>query len=71
MSSVDESRPTPFDGAPLTTDEIKQLRKVLRDEDRAAWARKQLRILTPIVVAVVVGAWQLWQWISNHLSVKP
>ncbi len=68
----DESGPAPLDGhAPFTTQEVARLRRLLVDDDRATWARKQLRIIVPLVVSVVVGAYQLWAWVERHLQIKP
>lgn len=71
--SSDDTDPMPLDGsAPLTAAEVKQLRRLLRDDDRATWARKQLRHLVwPLVVAVVVAIWQAGQWVISHVQVRP
>lgn len=63
----------PLDGqTPLTEAEVKQLRRLLRDDDRATWARRQLRHLVwPLVVAVVVALWQAGQWVVGHVKVHP
>lgn len=62
----------PLDGDPeLTTEERLALRKLLRDEERASWAWRQLRVLAPVAVAVVVGMWQFWDWLAKHVKVTP
>lgn len=69
----DDSDSMPLDGdAPLTPDERKHLRRLLRDDDRATWARRQLRHLVwPAVTACVFAVWQAGQWVVNHVRVAP
>ena len=71
MHDVDTD-PMDIDGAaPLTPPEIAHLRRVLRNDDRTSWAMRKLRVFTPVLVAFVVGAWQLWDWAAKHLRVTP
>ncbi|MGV0999707.1 MAG: hypothetical protein ACOYBQ_10305 [Fluviibacter sp.] len=63
-----QSSPVPLDGRPLEEIEILALRQVLRDEDRTRWARKQLRVIAPAVVAIVTGVWSLWDWFLRHIK---
>ena len=46
-------------------------RKLLRDDERASWAWRQLRVIAPLVVGVAVGLWQLWDWFVKHVKVTP
>jgi hypothetical protein len=57
-------------GAPLTPEECEHLRRILRDDDRASWARKKLMVLAPILVGVVTVVVQLYDWARAHVSVK-
>lgn len=56
---------------PLTRTEIEHLRRVMREDDRTTWAMRKLRVITPVIVALVVGAWQLWDWAVKHLRITP
>lgn len=56
---------------PLSPKEVLHVRRLLRDDDRASWALKRLRVLIPVVVAVVAGAWQVWDWAARHIKVTP
>lgn len=51
---------------PFTDFERKRLRKLLQDDDRATWLRRQVRILTPWVVAIVGGCYGAWNFIATH-----
>ncbi len=53
---------------PFTDNELKRLRQLLQDDDRATWLRKQIRVFTPWVVTVVAGIWALAEWLSKHLK---
>lgn len=69
---IDDSSPAKFDDYnPFTPDEVRRLRKLLTDDDRATWARKQLRIIVPLLVTILVGAYNLWAWIERHLKITP
>lgn len=69
---IDDSSPAKFDDHnPFTPDEVRRLRKLLTDDDRATWARKQLRIIVPLLVTILVGAYNLWAWIERHLKITP
>jgi hypothetical protein len=57
-------------GAPLSAEEREHIRRILRDDDRATWARKKLMVLAPIAVGVVTMAFQLWDWARSHVSLK-
>jgi hypothetical protein len=61
----------PLVDSPLTAAERKALRRLLRDEERASWAWKRLRIVTPIVVGVMVAMWQAWDWVAKHVRFSP
>lgn len=68
------SRPPPntdvadLDGmTPLSEGELRRLRKLLLDDDRATWLRKQIRILLPVVVTAVAAIWGVWEWASKHI----
>lgn len=51
---------------PLTDDELRRLRRLLLDDDRASWLRKQVRVFTPWLVAAVSGVYAGWSFISGH-----
>lgn len=69
---VGDTEPMDLDSTvPLTKQEVEHIRRVLRDDDRATWARKKLAVILPIVVAVVTGLWQLYEWAARHLKVTP
>jgi hypothetical protein len=67
-----ETEPMDIDGdVPLTVEERRHIRRLLRDDDRTTWAMKKLRVLMPIVVGAVVAAWQIWDWAARHIKVTP
>ncbi len=67
--SDDHSGPMPLDSEhPFSKEEIQRLRKLLRDDDRATWARKQMRVVLPWFVSIVVGAAALIDWVSKHIK---
>ena len=57
-------------GAPLTPDEREHIRGLLRDDDRATWARKKIMVLVPIIVGGVTLLYQLVDWARLHVSLK-
>lgn len=62
----------PLDGrTPLSEAEIKHLRRLLRDDDRATWAMRQLRWILPAAVAIVVAVWQAIEWVVRHVKPSP
>lgn len=65
----DDTNPMDIDAdAPLSKEERAHIRRVLRDDDRATWARKQLRVLLPIAVTLAVGLWQFGEWVTRHFK---
>lgn len=68
---TEESDAMPLGDSDLTASERKALRGLLRDQERASWAWKRLRVLVPAVVAVVVALWHAWDWAVKHLKVTP
>lgn len=68
----DDTDGIPLDGdTELTPEERKVLRRIIRDDERASWAWKRLKVITPAVVAVAVGVWQAIDWIAKHVKVTP
>ena len=68
----DDTDSLPLDGdKELTSDERLMLRKMMRDEERASWARRRLKILIPAFVAVVAAVWQAADWAIRHIQVRP
>lgn len=66
-----DSDSMPLDGAPdLNEQERLALRRLIRDEERAAWARRKLKVVMPAIVAFVIGTWQLIDWAKTHISWK-
>jgi hypothetical protein len=51
---------------PFTDEERRRLRKLLVDDDRATWARKQIRIFTPWLIALAGGVYAFADWIQKH-----
>lgn len=56
----------PHPQAPLTDDETRRLRKLLQDDDRATWLRKQVRVFVPWIFGVVSGLYVAWNFIAGH-----
>ena len=52
----------------LTEQEIRHLREIMQSDDRATWARKQIKVFGPWMVGVVVGIWQFWNWAYAHFK---
>lgn len=62
----------PLDGeADLTIAERRALRRMLRDDERASWAWRKLRVWVPIVGSALYGAFQAWDWLVKHVKVTP
>jgi hypothetical protein len=53
----------------LTPEEVEKVRGLIEEGERAAWAFKKLKVLVPIVVAVVVAVWQAGEWVVRHVRV--
>lgn len=53
-------------GEVFTELERRRLRKLLQDDDRATWLRRQVRVLTPWLFAVVGGLYGAWNYIAAH-----
>jgi hypothetical protein len=71
MSRIPDSGAMGLDGdEPLSADERMQLRRMLREDDRMNWARRKLRYVAPMVVALIVAVWQLIEWVRLHISFK-
>lgn len=67
----EDSDTIPLPDSDLTAVERKALRRLLRDEERATWAWKRLRIVTPMVVGAMVALWQAWDWLARHVRFTP
>lgn len=66
-----DSGSMPLDGQPdLSEAERLALRRIIRDEERASWARSKLRVFVPGAVAIVVAVWQAVEWIRNHVTIR-
>ena len=69
---ADDSDTMPLEGDPeLTAAERLALRRLIREVERAVWARRQLRLWAPILVGVVSGMAAAWAWLANHVKVTP
>ena len=67
-----ETDSMPLDGeSPLTQAEVLRLRVLLREDDRATWLRKQIRVFTPWLVATVAAAYSFGSWIVSHWKAAP
>lgn len=56
---------------PFTEFERQRIRKLLQDDDRATWLRRQVRVLTPWVVALIGGGYSLWSFLAQHWKGTP
>jgi hypothetical protein len=65
---VTHSSDDDLDAGPLSEIEVMRLRKLLRADDRATWARKQIMTFTPWVVGLVSGLWAAWEFITKHFK---
>lgn len=71
MAQIEDTDSLPLNGdTDLTAAERLMLRKMMRDEERASWARRKLRIVVPAGVAMVVGLWHLVEWARANISWK-
>lgn len=63
-----ESDPIPLDGdADLTASERLALRKLIREQERLTWARKQLRWIAVSIASAVAAGWALISWVRDHV----
>ena len=65
-----DSRFGPDSTPPLTIEEVRKLREVLRDAEHMTWLRKQVFLVVPIAFAVVSGLAAVVNWLVNNLSWK-
>lgn len=63
--NLDEWR-NPQPQSPLTNEELKRLRKVLQDDDRATWLRKKVRVFTPWAITVAGAIAAVGSWMHSH-----
>jgi hypothetical protein len=62
----------PLDGEPeLTEAERKMFRRMLRDDERASWAWRKVRVWVPIVGSSIFALFQAWDWLAKHVTLKP
>lgn len=72
MIAVSETDPIPIDGEPeLTSTERKRLRKIIIDDDRMTWARRQSRWILVTLASVAAGGWAAYEWLRAHIVFKP
>lgn len=64
----DDSDSMPLGGEDLSPDERRALRRMIRDEERAQWAWKKLRLWVPIVGSSLYGLLQLWDHLRKVKS---
>ena len=57
-----------IDAGPLSEVEVMRLRKLLRADDRATWARKQVLTFVPWAVAAVSAAWAGVDFVVKHFK---
>lgn len=50
--------------------ELVKWREMAIADERASWARKQVAVWAPILVAVVVGVWQTIDWLRTHITLR-
>ena len=55
---------------PLDADEMRQLRKLLKDAEHATWLRKQIFVVVPVVFAVVTGIFTIGSWFITNFTWK-
>lgn len=55
---------------PLTAEEVRKLREVLREAEHMTWLRKQVFIVVPVAFAVVSGLVAVVNWVISNLSWK-
>jgi hypothetical protein len=61
----------PLSDAPLTPQENRALRGVLRDDERATWAWKKIKVIAPAVIGVAVVFVNSWDWLVKHVRFTP
>jgi len=55
---------------PLSPEERLHLRKLMRDDERLTWARRKAKVIVPALIALVIGIWQLIDWLRLHVTFK-
>lgn len=55
---------------PLTPGEIRTLRRMQDEYEKAEWLRRKLLIYVPRIVAVGAGIGGLWAWFGDHFQPK-
>jgi hypothetical protein len=65
----EDSDPIPLESdMPLTPDEIRHMRRLMLDDDRATWLRKQVKVWLPWLLTIVAGLWAFIDWVMKHVK---
>jgi hypothetical protein len=65
----DDSDRVPLGGPeqpPLTDAERRAVRRLIKDDEHATWLRKQVRVFTPWLIAVVTALYAFFNWVQSH-----
>ena len=54
--------------APLTPSEIRKVRIMQDEYDKAAWLKKKVLVYAPHIAAFFAGVWGLWTWLGANFG---
>jgi hypothetical protein len=58
------------DDDPLSDDEIKAIRDLLKAEQHMAWLRSSLRVWATYISAAILTGFAIWKGLAEYLSIK-
>jgi hypothetical protein len=58
------------DEEPLTDEEIRHLRDLLKAEQHMAWLRSSLRVWATYISAAILTGFAIWKGLAEYLSIK-
>lgn len=56
---------------PLSPIELRRIRRMVDEYDKAAWLKKKIMIWTPWVISIVGGLYAVWTVIAAHWQTTP
>lgn len=58
------------DDDPLSDDEIKAIRELLKAEQHMIWLRSSLRVWATYISAAILTGFAIWKGLAEYLSIK-
>jgi hypothetical protein len=58
------------DEEPLTDEEIREVRRIIKAEQHMAWLRSSLRVWATYISAAILTGFAIWKGLAEYLSFK-